>query len=151
MLAAAFIAFYAIPEWVSSPSNVRNIILSPLFWPYCLAGLTALTGLGLILTAQHQNDDDDADVLGLDAPAPVSPFVRLLVMGGIMIAYVYGLPRIGMVWSSMIAFIAVAFLIRTHHPLTAIACGIVVPLILYAFFAHVAGVAIPQGEFVRLP
>ena len=29
--------------------------------------------------------------------------------------------------------------------------AIVLPLVLYAFFAHIAGVAVPQGEFIRLP
>ena len=33
----------------------------------------------------------------------------------------------------------------------ALVTSFVVPLLLYAFFAHVAGVAIPQGNFVRLP
>ena len=42
--------FIAIPAFVSAPSNVRNIVLSPLFWPYALAGLTGLTGLGLLAT-----------------------------------------------------------------------------------------------------
>ena len=43
IIAALFLIFYAIPNWVSSPSNVRNIVLSPLFWPYILGGLTGLT------------------------------------------------------------------------------------------------------------
>mgnify|MGYP002064088503 CR=1 FL=1 len=29
--------------------------------------------------------------------------------------------------------------------------AIAIPLFLYAFFAHIAGVAVPQGEFIRLP
>jgi len=51
----------------------------------------------------------------------------------------------------MLAFLATAFLVRTSHPKTAVICALCVPLVLYVFFAHVATVAIPQGNFVRLP
>ena len=45
----------------------------------------------------------------------------------------------------------VSFLVRTKHMTIAIVSAVAVPLLLYVFFAHVAGVAIPQGNFVRLP
>ncbi len=69
----------------------------------------------------------------------------------ILVVYLAAVPWIGLVWASIPAFIAVAFLIQTRHPKTAVIAAILVPLVLYAFFAHVAGVAVPQGEFVRLP
>ena len=47
---AAFLLLIAIPFWVTSPSNVPNIILSPIFWPNTLAIITALTGIGLVLS-----------------------------------------------------------------------------------------------------
>jgi putative tricarboxylic transport membrane protein len=146
VLAALFLVFFAIPNWVSSPSNVPNIILSPLFWPYSLAGFTALVGIGLILTGLRS----------VDAPVAADPEVaggyrRLAIMAAIMVIYMFGLPRLGMVWTSMLAFAATAFLVKTHHPKTAIASAIMVPLLLYVFFAHVAFVAIPQGVIVRLP
>jgi len=56
-----------------------------------------------------------------------------------------------MVWTAMIVFLLTAFLFRTRHPITALICAVVIPLALYLFFAKVAGVAIPQGIFVRLP
>jgi hypothetical protein len=141
--------FIAIPAFVSAPSNVRNIVLSPLFWPYALAGLTGLTGLGLLAT-------------GLRAPKLVSKaasdfegtkaaYLRLLGAATIMLVTVFTMPRLGLVWTAMLVFVATAFLVRTSHPITALVCAIIIPLVLYAFFAHVAGVAIPQGNFVRLP
>ena len=68
-----------------------------------------------------------------------------------MILTMVALPRLGMVWTCMLVFVATAFMFRTRYPKAAVVCAVVVPLVLYAFFAHVAGVAIPQGEFVRLP
>lgn len=149
VLAAAFLALFAIPHWVSSPSNVRNIILSPLFWPYTLAGFTALTGGGLIFSGLRQTAVGEAvnDPID-DAPAA---WLRLAGMAVIMGLTMLALPRLGMVLTSMLIFVATAFLVRTRHPVTAVVCAVVIPLALYAFFAHVAGVAIPQGNFVRLP
>lgn len=146
---AGFLAGVAIPRWVSSPSNVPNIILSPLFWPYVLAGLTALTGLGLLATAfQHPAEGGKLNEEIEDSGAGL---LRLAGMAAIMLAAVWAMPRIGMVWTSMAVFAASAFLVNTRHPKTALICAVILPLVLYAFFAHVAGVAVPQGNFVRLP
>lgn len=149
IFAAIVLLVVAIPLWVSSPSNVPNIILSPLFWPWTLSGLTGIVGAGMILTALRE-------------PKPMAPAVsdvtdkraawlRLIQIAAVMLLTMLALPRIGMVWTSMLVFAASAFLVRTSHPRTALISAVLVPLALYAFFAHVAGVAIPQGDFVRLP
>jgi hypothetical protein len=140
------LTFIAIPWFVSSPSNVRNIILSPTFWPYVLSGFLAVSGLLLLLFPSTIAEPEDA----VHEALPGAGF-RLFAIAAIMVLTMILLPRLGMVWTSMLAFAASAFLYRTRHPRTAIVCAILVPLVLYAFFAHVAGVAIPQGNFVRLP
>lgn len=148
--AAAFLVLVAIPQWVSSPSNVNNIVLSPTFWPYVLAGMTALVGLGLIAgSLRAKSGEEDAGAL----PETGNPaaWMRLVSLAVIMALTMFAMPRLGMVWTAMLAFLATAFLFRTRHPVVAVICAILIPLLLYAFFAHVAGVAIPQGEFVRLP
>ena len=141
---AVFLALLGIRYGVSSPSNVGNIILSPLFWPYVVAAMIGLAGIGLILTARMIEDVPSE-------PQPEGGWIRLAAMAVLMLAYVLLSPLIGLVWTSMLAFAAVAFLVRTHHPVSALIAAVLVPLALYAFFAHVAGVNIPQGEFVRLP
>jgi putative tricarboxylic transport membrane protein len=113
--------------------------------------LTGIVGLGLIATAflsDLSGFDTEAEVVFSDGAAP---WMRLAALAVIMVLVMVGLPRLGMVWTAMLAFLACAYLFRTRHPIAAIVCAVVVPLLLYAFFAHVAGVAIPQGEFVRLP
>ena len=77
--------------------------------------------------------------------------VRLAVMAGLMAVTMLVLHRLGLVLTSMLLFVAVAYLVQSKHKKTAWLCAIIVPLVLYAFFAHVAGVAIPQGDFLRLP
>lgn len=147
--ASVFLIAVAIPFWVSSPSNVPNIILSPLFWPNVLSVLTGLIGAGLILTSlarsrPEASPEPDVD----DRPAA---FRRLAIMAVIMAATVLVMPRLGLVWTAMITFVATAFLVKTKHPKAAVVCAVLIPLALYVFFAHIAGVAIPQGDFVRLP
>lgn len=147
-ITALFLALAAIPIWVSSPSNVANVFLSPLFWPYVLTALTGLTGLGLVLASRRADPQvapDDID------PSDGKSWHRLGALAVIMVVTMFALPRLGMVWTTMVVFVVVAFLLRTRHPITALVSAIVIPLALYTFFAHVAGVAIPQGDFVRLP
>ncbi len=144
---AVFLYLVGIPYGVTAPSNIRNIVLSPLFWPQILAGLMALVGLGLVLTARNLDDDRHGSLLAGVEGAPL----RLAAMAGLMIGYVLLTPVLGMVWTSMLAFVLLALLIKTSHPVAAVLAGVIVPLVLYAFFAHVAGVAVPQGELVRLP
>lgn len=146
LASAAFLALVAIPSWVASPSNIQVIVLSPTFWPYVLAGLLALSGVLLLMDHSEDTAPDEPE-----AEAPPGGALRLVALAVIMCAVMFALPRLGMVLTSTAAFLACAFLFRTRYPKTAIVCAVVIPLVLYVFFAHVAGVAIPQGNFVRLP
>lgn len=149
LLIAAFLALVAIPFFVSSPSNVRNVVLSPTFWPYALSGMTALAGALLLATGLRV--DPATPLEDQEDPARAGAALRLAALAGIMVAVMLLMPRLGMPLTTMAAFAATAFLYRTRHPVIAAICAVVVPLVLYAFFAHVAGVAVPQGELIRLP
>lgn len=146
LIVSALLAFIAIPTWVSSPSNVSNVVLSPTFWPYILSALLAVVGLGLILSSRRSDENAQPP----DA-AGALPWLRLMALAMIMAVTMVGLNVLGMVWTSMLAFVATALMFRTRYPFVAVICAVLVPLVLYAFFAHVAGVAIPQGQLVRLP
>lgn len=147
-ISALFLAFVGIPNWVSSPSNVSNIVLSPTFWPYILSAMTGLAGIGLVLASRHASPDPDSAAI---PAAEGKPWLRLVSLAVIMGITMFALPRLGMVWTCMAVFLVTAFLFQTRHPVTALICAVLVPLALYVFFAHVAGVGIPQGNFVRLP
>ncbi|MFK8036126.1 MAG: tripartite tricarboxylate transporter TctB family protein [Hyphomicrobiales bacterium] len=144
---ALFLVFVAIPFWVSSPSNVPQIVLSPLFWPYTIAGMSAAIGILLLVEFKRMPEGEVAET----DPNQKEALIRLGGMAVIMACTMFLLPTLGMVWTCMLAFLASAFLVKTRHPIAAIVCAIVIPLVLYVFFVHVAGVAIPQGDFVRLP
>ena len=147
-LVSLFLIIIGIPKAVSSPSNVQNIVLAPTFWPYVLASLTGLTGLGLLFAGWRQSS---ASAFDDEAVNDDWRWLRLAGLAAIMIVTMFALPRLGMVWTSMLVFLVTALLYRTRHPRTALVCAVLIPLMLYMFFAHVAGVGIPQGNFLRLP
>lgn len=86
-----------------------------------------------------------------ESGSELAAWFRLAALAVIMALTMFALPRLGMVWTAMIVFVVTAFLFKTRHPKIALASAVFIPLLLYMFFAHVAGVAIPQGDFVRLP
>lgn len=145
--AAVFLLLAGIPYGVSTPSNVRNIVLSPTFWPQILAVLLALAGIGLLISARRTEPRENESLL-MGVRGGLS---RLAGMAMLMFAYFWLITLLGMVWASMLAFGGVAALVHTRHPVAAGVSAVIIPLVLYAFFAHVAGVSVPQGDMVRLP
>lgn len=149
ILFSIFLFTIAIPFGVTAPSNMTKLVLSPLFWPQILAGILAFVGIALVANALRQPNDDTPSAPLLDGEPGAAG--RLGIMAVIMVVYFFLIAEIGMVWSSILAILALTALLRSENRLLAIIVSVVAPLLLYAFFAHVAGVAIPQGEYVRLP
>lgn len=146
---SVFLLAYGIPAWVGAPRRVPHVVLSPLFWPNVLAVLAGLAG-GLLLLSAYRDRGATVPENG-PATRDETGLVRLLAVALLMATTMFLIPRLGMVWTSMLAFAALSLLLRTRYPRSALVCSVLLPLILYVFFAHAAGVAIPQGAFVRLP
>lgn len=146
LILSLLLFFVAIPYGVTSPSNVTNIVLSPVFWPEVLSILLGITGIALMISGRNAVKDHIAEYA-----ATKGCYKRLALLAVLMSVYIVAIPWLGLVWTSMIAFVALAVLIKSSHPRTALISAVVIPLVLYLFFAHVAGVAIPQNEFLRLP
>lgn len=145
----AFVLAIAIPFAVTSPSNVQNVVLSPTFWPTIVAWL--IIGLGGLLTVLRfagSGMPDVEDEMGGNGPAA---WLRIAGAVAVMAALVLLTPTLGLVWTAMLAFGALSILVQSSKPVLSAVVAIVLPLVLYAFFAHVAGVAVPQGDFIRLP
>jgi hypothetical protein len=148
----AFILLVAIPYAVTSPSNVQKIVLAPTFWPtiisWLIIGLGALLMLLQFFAPRAAVDDEDASE---DGPAPPGGWLRLAAGTALMVALVYVTPILGLVWTAMLCFGAISLLVKSSRPVMSLIVAIVLPLALYVFFNHAAGVAVPQGEFIRLP
>lgn len=146
----AFILAIAIPYAVTSPSNVTKTVLSPTFWPNIIAWLIILLGAIMITMHAAAPPIEDPEQVSDPPGTPVS-WLRLAATALVMIALVYLVQYVGLVWISIMAFIALTIIIRSSQPVLSVVVAIILPLVLYAFFSHVAGVAVPQGEFITLP
>ena len=65
---------------------------------------------------------------------------RLVALAILMAATVYALPRLGLVWTSMLTIVALALLIQSRYTKTVVLCAIIVPLVLEDTLA---------GRFIR--
>lgn len=148
--ASVFLFGYAIPNLIYSPSNIKQIVLAPTFWPYIVAFFIALTGIALLFKPADTSEDTDNNS-HYDSSNTRKAYTRLFVLGFIMTITMIVISKVGMVWTCMGVFLTLTFYFGTRYKKSALICSILIPMSLYVFFAHVAGVAIPQGEFLRLP
>lgn len=148
------LVLYAIPEYVSAPSNVRAVVLSPLFWPDIIGWMIIVLGATLILSRMFgapvvaSEESASAALSREELPYGIARLSAMLI---IMVGLIYAIPVLGMVLATGIAFALISLLVLSPRPVTSLIVAIVLPLVLYAFFAHVAGVSIPQGRFLTLP
>ena len=160
VLFGIFLLLVAIPYGISKPSNIRVAVLSPTFWPVIIA--CALIIIGLLLSWQAWRGQAQADTSGYSADpeseysdsasdGAAGAYWRLLAMAVVMPAMIWAMPQFGMVWVAMISFVLFALIVRSPQPLLSLLIAVLLPIILYGFFNHIAGVAIPQGDFIRLP
>lgn len=147
-----FLLFIAIPQSISKPSNIRVAVLSPTFWPVIIASMFIVLGALLLIREWFTSPADESSTdESVELPIGVQAWSRLLIMAVMMAAMIWAIPRIGMVWASMATVILFMLLVRSRRPVISLIVAVALPLLLYAFFAHVAGVAIPQGDYLQLP
>lgn len=154
VLFGVFLLLYAIPTFVTSPSNVRNLVLSPAFWPTIIGWIVILLGVVLAVTRMFGPPLPPSEanaMLEVSGDEMLFAWGRLAIAGVLMAVLVIATPVLGMVLATGLTFAAFAILVTTPKPVTSLIVAIVLPLVLYAFFAHVAGVSVPQGRFLSLP
>lgn len=143
---ALFLLVVLIPLAVATPKSVQAIVLSPVFWPDILGIVLGIGGLALAIFAWVKPAKQTE---ALESPQRTLNLVFLFIL---MPVFVVAIPVLGMVLASMLAFLAMIIIIRPQRRrVAALLTALILPLALYAFFYHVAGVAIPQGQLVTLP
>lgn len=144
---AILLAEFFIPNWVVTPENVRKIVLSPDFWPYIVAALLGLGGVLMLIQyyfiSRFTDSNEDNSVPGGN--------IRITLIAILMAVYYMALPHIGMILSSILAYGAFMAIIGLPRKVAAAIIAIALPLLLFVFFDHIAGVPIPQPDFLRLP
>ena len=168
--------FWLIPNFISVPGNMARAVLSPAFWPEILAVMAMLAGVFVLVGAFKQSSEIQASdaspssdaPTGESAPAgesstasppqaldqqvsPRSDLIRLLTFVVAMALYAKYLDYLGMALSSVLMLLVSFYLLGEKRIGLVLSVSILLPLVLYTFFLHVAGVSIPQGELIRLP
>jgi putative tricarboxylic transport membrane protein len=146
---AALTLWWLIPTYIVIPRRVPNPALSPAFWPMIISWVMLACGVALSVRAVTTPAPPEEMAETLTPTRAES--MRLLAVVAILAATYLALPVLGMVWTCMLVYVALVLLTGAQKMGWAVLVAILLPLILYAFFAKIAGVAIPQGQIVRLP
>lgn len=154
MAFGAMLLVYAIPHFIFAPSNVRALVLSPSFWPTIVAYIIILLGAALTISRIARLLEFGPASATTETGSESTPryaWARLAASAALMVGLVMAIPTLGMVLASCIVYALFAVIIATPRPITSLIVAIVLPFVLYAFFAHIAGVSIPQGRLLSLP
>ena len=146
---SALTLFWLIPSYVALPQRPPLRALAPSFWPKIVSWTMFLCGVAMTLRAAMTDPPPDAIVD--DQSLSSKELLRLAGLALILAVVYFTLPIFGMVWVCMVAFILMVLMTGRKYLLVGIVVGVMLPLALYFFFSKVAGAAIPQGQFVRLP
>ena len=149
MALAACLLWWVIPTQIDMPQRVRFRALSPAFWPKVISWTMLACGVALTLSAIFGPKTPRAGVDSLAISRPEG--LRLAALAVILLATFLALPVLGMVWTCMLAYAALLLLTGGRQMGWGLAVAVLLPIVLYLFFSKVAGVAIPQGQIVRLP
>ena len=141
------IFFVLIPWGIDQPGNVEHAALAPDFWPQIIAVL--MMALGALQALRPAPDDDDEDSRE-DSGSWRHRAPGLVVALGALFGFYVLIPSLGMVVPGVgVIFALMVFGGERRWGLAAtVAAG--VPILLYAFFVHVAGIPIPLGVFETL-
>lgn len=149
MLLAAAVIWWIVPTYVTIPNRVPVKALSPAFWPTIIGWVMLICGVVLTLRAFLAPATPDAAIDNIELSRTEG--LRLLALGAILLGMYVMLPIIGMVWVCMAGFLLLVLMSAHKNLIWGVVTAVLLPLVLYLFFTKVAGVAIPQGQIVRLP
>ena len=74
-----------------------------------------------------------------------------VALGVFLLLFLISVETAGLVIGSMILFLVMIFIVTQTISIRFFVIAVILPVALYGFFAHVASVAIPQGEWMQLP
>ena len=148
MLCAAIFVDLCDPSLGIRTVKCVQVVLSPTFWPLIIAALIGLSGIYLVAMEAVQAAHDTET---LEQPeSAMAGSIRLILGAVAMVIFLFRVETTGLVIGSMALFLSSQSLSQTIS-LRFVLIAICLPIALYGFFAHVASVAVPQGEWIQLP
>lgn len=148
-----FALLWLIPNGIDSYGPAGNG-LSAAFWPSTTALI--LLGLGLVLGVQNGVALYRRRASARDPSAPddtnkdLARIIPILIAVALLIPYYYFSAHLGLVLSSVGAFVAYSLLAGERHYLTIAIWAIATPVIITLFFTVVAQVLIPLGPLTPI-
>ena len=136
-----------IPWGIDQPGNVEHTALAPDFWPRIIAVIMMVLG---VLQAVRPVPDDDGEDGGEDSGRWLHRVPGLAVALGALFGFYVLIPSLGMVAPGVAVIFGLMVFGGERRWLLAAVVAAAVPLLLYAFFVHVAGIPIPLGVFETL-
>ena len=140
-----------IPYGIDRPGNVEHAALAPEFWPRIIAVIMMALGVLLALGPVPDDEDEDGDGDGgEDSGRWLHRLPGLAAALGALFGFHVLIPSLGMVVPGAALIFGLMVLAGERRWLLAAAVAAGVPILLYAFFVHVAGIPIPLGVFETL-
>ena len=146
-LLGLLIFFVLIPWGIDRPGNVEHAALAPDFWPQIIAAI--MMALGVLQALRPAPDDDEEDG-SEDSGRWLHRVPGLAVALGVLFGFYVLIPSLGMVAPGVAVIFALMVFGGERRWLLAATIAAGVPVLLYAFFVHVAGIPIPLGVFETL-
>lgn len=134
-----------IPWGIDQPGSVEHAALAPDFWPQIIA--VTMMALGAVQAARPAPDDEDDGADGEESVRWRHRAPGLAAVLGALFGFYFLIPSLGMVVPAMAVIFGLMVLGGERRWLLAAAVAAGVPVLLYAFFVHVAGIPIPLGVF----
>ena len=145
-LLGLLIFFVLIPWGIDRPGNVEHAALAPDFWPQIIA--VTMMALGALQALRPVPDDDDEG--GAESGPWLHRLPGLAAALGALFGFYALVPSLGMVVPGAALILGLTVFGGERRWLLAGAVAAGVPVLLYAFFVHVAGIPIPLGVFETL-
>lgn len=145
--------FGLIPSGVVVPGSVSIPALSPDFWPYAIAWGVILSSALLLLEVStlkvpSGEEDDTAEAQYQLATLPA--FLRTVVMIFALFLFYFVLTHLGIVASSIVLMPTMMLFFGEKNWKYILPLSVLLPIVLYLFFLHVAGIPMPLGIFENL-
>ena len=156
---AAIGAFIAIPVGIVMPENIAVLALAPDFWPLIVVAMAGLAGVAIAVHGVadlRQSRHAEAtpmlsDDYALDIDRDERPFLEALMRVAITIAVLFALyfaiPLAGIVLCTSAVLVFLTFFAGERRWRIILPVAVLLPLLLYVFFVHIANVPMPLGVF----
>jgi putative tricarboxylic transport membrane protein len=144
VLFAGFTLLVLIPQGIPTPGRTAPGQMLPDFWPRVItSGLVAIGVLIALLAIFAPTVEEAGEELDEPHP-PMVATLKVVTAIVLMFGYLWLIQLIGMVVASMIAIPLFSVLYGERRVWIYVPLAIVLPVLLYVFFRHVASIPIPD-------